>query len=90
MDPWMKGTQKLFVGEQSNVRLIGAVHVDAETVTFRFEEDLMFRIPLLHPKVFLSGKIVLQRNPTTGLVSSYREYWDQDVATVLRTAKFNF
>ncbi|GAX22967.1 hypothetical protein FisN_15Hh138 [Fistulifera solaris] len=87
LDQWVKGTAKLFVGEQSNVRLIGDVDVSADEVKFRFDEDLMFRIPF-RPIVSLSGTVVLARDATTGLISSYREIWDQDVATVLKSAKF--
>jgi hypothetical protein len=88
MDKWMKGTQKLFVGEKSDVRLVGDVIVSPEKVEFRFDEDLMFRIPF-RPVVALSGKVVLKRDLETGLISSYQEFWDQDVLTVLKTARFN-
>jgi len=46
----------------------------------------MFRIPF-RPVVSLSGYVVLTRNPVTGLISSYTEHWDQDVLSVLKTAK---
>jgi len=87
MDQWITGTQKLFVGENSEVRLVGDIDVTSEAVTFRFDEDLQFRIPL-RPTVALTGKVVLKRDPTTGLIISYQEYWDEDVATVLKSAKF--
>lgn len=87
LEQWMKGTQKLFVGEGSQVRLVGDIRVSPDSVEFRFDEDLMFRIPF-RPVVKLSGRLVLTRDKETGLISSYREYWDQDVGTVLRTAKF--
>lgn len=32
MDQWMKGTQKLFVGEKSDVRLVGDISVSPEKV----------------------------------------------------------
>jgi len=86
MDQWMKGTQKLFVGDKSDVRLIGDVDVSKEAVTFRFDEDLMFNIPF-KPVVSLSGKVVLTRDET-GYITSYREFWDQDTLSVLKTAKF--
>jgi len=86
MDQWMKGTQKLFVGDKSDVRLIGDVDVSKEAVTFRFDEDLMFNIPF-KPVVSLSGKVVLARDET-GYITSYREFWDQDTLSVLKTAKF--
>jgi len=86
MDQWMKGTQKLFVGEKSEIRLVGEVQVSKEQVEFRFDEDLMFRIPF-NPKVALTGKVILARDED-GFITSYREFWDQDVATVLKSAKF--
>lgn len=43
---WIAGTQKLFVGEKSRVNLVGEVVVTKERVEFKFDEDLMFRIPL--------------------------------------------
>ena len=48
----------------------------------------MFNIPLLKPVVFVSGKVVLERDLDNGLIVSYREFWDQDVITVLKSAKF--
>ena len=85
----MVGTQKLFVGENSDVRLVGDIDVKKEAVTFRFDEDLQFRIPL-RPTVALTGKVVLTRDADTGLITSYKEFWDQDVKTVLKSAKFKF
>ena len=86
MDQWMKGTQKLFVGEKSEIRLVGDVMVSPEKVEFRFDEDLMFRIPF-RPTVSLTGKVVLARDEA-GYITSYQEFWDQDVVSVLKTAKF--
>jgi hypothetical protein len=86
---WVTGTEKLFVGEQSSVRLVGNVDVTSDKVEFRFDEDLMFRLPFaLRPVVHLTGRVVLDRNPETGLVSFGREIWDDSVATVLKSAKF--
>uniref|UniRef100_A0A7S3LDB9 SnoaL-like domain-containing protein n=1 Tax=Amphora coffeiformis TaxID=265554 RepID=A0A7S3LDB9_9STRA len=87
MDDWMKGTNRLFVGEKSDIRLIGDVDVSAEKIQFRFDGDLTFRIPL-HPTLALSGIVVLTRDLDTGLITSYREFWDNDVLTVLKSAKF--
>lgn len=89
IEKWIKGTQKLFVGPpSSNVQLDGDVVATDSEVTFRFAEDLMFRIPPLYPVVTLSGKVILERDLTSGLITSYREVWDQDVNTVLKTAQF--
>ena len=86
MDQWMKGTQRLFVGSKSQVRLVGDVEVNPEKVEFRFDEDLMFNIPV-NPVVSLTGKVVLTRDET-GYITSYREFWDQDTWSVLKSAKF--
>jgi hypothetical protein len=83
---WISGTKKLFVPEGSRVTLVGDVQVTPETVQFKFDEELMFRIPF-RPVVSLSGNVILTRNPATGLISSYTEHWDQDVLSVLKTAK---
>jgi hypothetical protein len=87
LDQWIKGTQKLFNGDNSEVRLVGDVLVSKAAVEFRFDEDLQFNVPL-KPTVALTGKVILQRDPDTGLITSYQEVWDQDVATVLKSAKF--
>lgn len=58
-----------------------------KTVEFNFEEDLMFNIPF-NPVVFVSGKVILERDLDSGLITSYREFWDQDVSTVLKSARF--
>jgi uncharacterized protein YwbE len=89
MDQWIEGTKKLFNGKQSSVRLVGDVNVSPAQVDFLFDEDLQFNLPLfLRPTVHLTGKVVLKRDAKTGLITSYREYWDQDVLSVLKTAKF--
>ena len=90
LDQWMKGTQKLFVGENSEVRLVGDLDVTDAAVQFRFDEDLQFRIPPVYPTVSLTGRVELKRDSKTGLITSYQEFWDQDVSTVLKSAKFKF
>ena len=89
MDAWIKGTKRLFVAKKSHVDLVpNSLQVTESEATFRFTEDLTFNIPLLQPKVYLSGLVVLKRDPKTGLIISYQEKWDQDVNTVLKSAKF--
>ena len=85
LDQWMKGTQKLFVGDESHVELVGPVVATKDAVEFRFDEVLAFNIPL-HPKVKLTGKVLLKRQ-ADGLISSYQEFWDQSVKDVLLSAK---
>eukprot|EP00554_Chaetoceros_debilis_P014527 CAMPEP_0194117950 /NCGR_PEP_ID=MMETSP0150-20130528/33517_1 /TAXON_ID=122233 /ORGANISM="Chaetoceros debilis, Strain MM31A-1" /LENGTH=187 /DNA_ID=CAMNT_0038809153 /DNA_START=62 /DNA_END=622 /DNA_ORIENTATION=- len=75
LDKWMKGTARLFVGPPgSRVSMVGPIEASDQAVTFRFEEDLMFNIPF-KPVVNLSGKVVLERDEKTGLITSYREFW---------------
>ena len=87
MDKWIKGTKSLFVASGSRVSLVGDVDVSAKEVVFRFDEDLMFNIPF-KPVCSLTGKVVLTRDENTGLITNYREYWDQSVNDVLKSAKF--
>eukprot|EP00571_Detonula_confervacea_P010771 CAMPEP_0172297268 /NCGR_PEP_ID=MMETSP1058-20130122/356_1 /TAXON_ID=83371 /ORGANISM="Detonula confervacea, Strain CCMP 353" /LENGTH=252 /DNA_ID=CAMNT_0013006397 /DNA_START=1 /DNA_END=759 /DNA_ORIENTATION=- len=87
MDKWIKGTKALFIPSGSRVSLVGDVEVSPTEVSFRFDEDLMFNIPF-KPVCSLTGKMVLTRDQNTGLITSYREYWDQSVNDVLKTAKF--
>ena len=87
MDKWIKGTQSLFIASGSRLSLVGDIDVTDKEVTLRFDEDLMFNIPF-KPVCSLTGKLVLTRDPSTGLITSYREYWDQSVNEVLKTAKF--
>jgi len=84
---WIQGTKRLFVADGSRVDLVGDVLVSPEKVEFKFDEDLMFNIPF-KPVVHLTGSVVLKRSADTGLITSYQEIWDQDVATVLKSAKF--
>jgi hypothetical protein len=86
MEQWITGTQKLFVGDRSHVRLVGDVNVDADKAEFRFDEDLCFNIPF-KPVVHLTGRLELTRD-ASGYISKYQEYWDQDVVSVLKSAKF--
>mmetsp|Transcript_6925 Transcript_6925/g.8621 ORF Transcript_6925/g.8621 Transcript_6925/m.8621 type:complete len:122 (+) Transcript_6925:325-690(+) len=88
IEKWITGTKKLFIASGSRVSLVGDVDVTPSQVSFRFDEDLMFNIPLLRPVVSLTGRVVLERDLDSGLIMSYREFWDQDVASVLRTASF--
>jgi len=89
LEPFMKGTAKLFVGPPSSkLKLVGNIEASDTEISFRFDEDLMFRIPF-RPVVHITGKVVLKREVDTGLISSYQEFWDQDVKTVLKSAKFS-
>jgi hypothetical protein len=64
----------------------GPVTITDKEATFRFKEQLMFNIPILKPKVPLTGKLLLTRGEN-GLFTSYKESWDQSVPRVLLSAK---
>jgi len=88
LDQWMKGTAKLFDGDRSKVVLVpGSVQSSPDgkngLLQFRFVEYLCFNIPVIKPIVYLSGTLFLTRSETTGLITSYREKWDQDIYKVL-------
>lgn len=84
LDQWMKGTAKLFDGGRSKVVVEpGSVQAKDNVLQFRFVEYLCFNIPLVKPIVYLSGTLFLTRSESTGLITSYREKWDQDIYKVL-------
>ncbi len=88
LDAWIQGTKRLFVADKSMVELVpNSLKVTDQEATFLFTEYLTFNIPFLLPKVYLSGTVILKRDPSTGLITSYKEKWDQDVNTVLLSAK---
>lgn len=85
---WIKGTKQLFVASKSEVTLTpNTLKVTDTEASFKFSEYLCFNIPF-KPVVYLSGTLILKRDPSTGLITSYQEIWDQDVNTVLKSAKF--
>ena len=86
-DAFIKGTSKLFVADRSHVDLTSPVTASNDSVEFKFKEDLCFNIPF-RPTVFVSGRVVLTRDPSSGLFVKYREYWDQKPNDVLRGARF--
>ena len=87
LDSFVKGTKALFVADKSHVDLTSDVEVTKDAATFLFSEYLTFNLPVFKPRVSLTGKVVLKRSPETGLFVSYREFWDQSVVDVLKTAK---
>ena len=89
LDSWIKGTKRLFVADKSLVELVpDSLTVTDQEARFLFTEYLTFNIPFLLPKVYLSGEVILKRDPATGLITSYRETWDQDVKDVYKSFQF--
>lgn len=87
LEKWIKGTKQLFVASKSEVTLVpDSLKVTDEEASFLFSEYLCFNIPF-KPVVYLSGKLILKRDKETGLITSYQEIWDQDINTVLKSAK---
>jgi hypothetical protein len=88
MDPWINGVKRLFIPKGSHIDLLAeTLTVSDSVVEFKFAEDLQFNLILLQPTLSLTGRLVLNRDPTTGLITSYREFWDQDINSVLKTAR---
>ena len=85
---FVKGTSALFVPEKSVVKLVGEVEATESKVSFRFDEDLCFRIPF-QPIVTVTGRCELTRDAQTGLITQYREFWDKTPREViLETTRF--
>lgn len=88
LDAWIRGTKRLFVANKSHVDIVPqSLTVSEAQATFLFTEYLTFNIPFLQPKVYLTGKVILKRDPSSGLITSYQEQWDQGVKDVLTSAK---
>ena len=79
IDKYIQGTKALFIPEKSHVDLLGNVKVDKDLITFKFQEVLCFNIPVLQPKVSLSGYVELFRDSKDGLITRSVEHWDQPV-----------
>jgi hypothetical protein len=89
MDPWINGVKRLFIPKGSHIELLAdTLTVSDSVVELKFAEDLQFNLILLQPTLSLTGRLVLNRDPTSGLITSYREFWDQDISSVLKTARF--
>jgi hypothetical protein len=82
---FIKGTSALFVADKSKVFLVGDVEATEAKVAFRFDEDLCFNIPF-QPVVTVTGRCELTRDPASGLITQYREYWDKTPGEVVLTA----
>eukprot|EP00533_Pseudo-nitzschia_delicatissima_P002810 CAMPEP_0116104978 /NCGR_PEP_ID=MMETSP0327-20121206/14764_1 /TAXON_ID=44447 /ORGANISM="Pseudo-nitzschia delicatissima, Strain B596" /LENGTH=258 /DNA_ID=CAMNT_0003597307 /DNA_START=1 /DNA_END=777 /DNA_ORIENTATION=- len=87
LEKWMTGTAKLFDGDRSKVVIVpDSVKIGKEDtgrlIQFRFVEYLCFNVPAVKPIVYLSGTLFLKVSDI-GLITSYREKWDQDIYKVL-------
>ena len=87
LEKYIAGTKALFDADKSRVSIVGDVTATDAAINFRFQETLAFNIPFT-PKVTLSGRVELTRDPVDGLIIKSREYWDQSPRDVLKTIKF--
>lgn len=78
-----KGTGMLFDAGRSEFKLVGDLEFSnsGKTIRYRFDEILSFKIPL-QPRSRVSGVVELTRGED-GLLTQYREFWDQAVPAVL-------
>jgi len=88
MAPWILGCKLLFNERNSRTNIIeDTLVVTSSHVTFRFEGDLEFRGPF-SPQVFLTGQVVMTRDPVTGLINSYKELWDKDLFDICKEVRW--
>lgn len=86
MMPWILGCKMLFNEHKSRANILAeSLVVTAEHISFRFESNLEFRGPF-SPQVFLTGMVIMTRNPLSGLINSYREVWDDSVWSLIQDA----
>ncbi|KAJ1616920.1 hypothetical protein T492DRAFT_1103723 [Pavlovales sp. CCMP2436] len=78
---YVRGTGMLFDGAKSDFKLVGDLEFKGQTIRYRFDEILSFKIPL-GPRSRVSGVVELVRGED-GLITKYREFWDQSVPATL-------
>ena len=89
LDQWIIGVKRLFIPSGSHITLLeDTFKVTNDEITFKFSEYLQFNLRVAKPTLSLTGTLILKRSPETGLITSYKEIWDQDINTVLKSAKF--
>jgi hypothetical protein len=90
MAPWILGCKMLFNEQNSLSTIVEETLVATLShITFRFEGDLEFRGPF-SPQVFLTGQVIMTRDPVTGLINSYKELWDKDVFQICKEARLHY
>lgn len=88
MEAWIRGCNLLFDAGQSQCKILEhTMSVTNQQVWFRFTETLTFRT-MWQPRVYLTGTVVMKRDPQTGLIMSYEEQWDQDMNEIFRRTQF--
>lgn len=86
INDYVRGTKALFDATESHTELLEPVKLESngEAIIAKFRETLSFKLPFIHPKVDLSGRLRLELNQDR-LISFSREYWDQSIPEVLST-----
>jgi hypothetical protein len=88
LDAWVRGCKLLFDARQSHCKIMEhTLSVTNQQVRFRFAETLTFKA-MLQPRVYLTGTVVMKRDPLSGLIVSYEEKWDQDMNEIFRRTQF--
>lgn len=89
MEAWVRGCNFLFDANRSQCKILEhTLSVTDQQVWFRFTETLTFKT-LLQPRVYLTGTVVMKRDPKTGLIVSYEEKWDQGMSEIFRRTQFS-
>lgn len=91
INEYVKGTKALFDASASHTDLVDSVFISSDpdklkprAINLKFKETLAFNLPLVHPKVDLSGRLEL-RLDNDNLIDYSREFWDQSALDVLKT-----
>lgn len=91
INDYVKGTKALFDEKASHTDLIEPITIERMNdeqnhykIKLKFKETLAFNLPLIHPKVDLSGRLELTLDADK-LIEYSREYWDQSTPEILKT-----
>ena len=90
IDAWVRGCRFLFDSNESSSRIIeDTLRVSSHRVVFTFEEELQFNMipPFLRrslQRISLTGSIIMDRDPQTGLIVQYQEVWDQSLGQLMK------
>jgi hypothetical protein len=89
LDAWVRGCKLLFDARRSQCKILEhTLSVTDQKVWFRFTETLTFKT-MLQPRVYLTGTVVMKRDPESGLIVTYEEKWDQDMNEIFRRTQFS-
>ena len=90
IDAWVRGCRFLFDSNESSSRIIeDTLRVSSHRVVFTFEEELQFNmIPSFLRRslrrISLTGSVIMDRDPQTGLIVQYQEVWDQSLGQLMK------